>query len=234
MQQVEVRIATLARVFADPSRVKILNLLMRERKGFGTMDICTRLGIPQPRVSSHLSILLKHGLVSVSVTGRQRIYSLASSNVSSAINQLASLSSNEKIIRSASQEAVKDMEEDSEIRQCRSCYDHLAGVAGVNMLDEMLRLHLLSEDQKTPNGKTLYQLTNLGAKKLEERGVDVKNAKASKRMFAYACLDWTERRPHLGGSLGSEILCSLLSFGIVERKVGTRALNLKKPISEWI
>jgi DNA-binding transcriptional ArsR family regulator len=253
------RIAELAGTFSDATRVRILRLLMDEVGGATTMDICTRLGMLQPRVSSHLSVLLKDGVVSVSEQGRQRTYSVSASKkraVDSILGNFATLGgasdddddeeeeeeeeeggTTARLL--ASSGAIRAVRTNSDIRQCRSCYDHLAGVAGVDLLDAMLRSGWLRENEgrveKRRNaGKTLYTLTDSGLRSLGERSVDVEGAQSSNRVFAYGCLDWTERRPHLGGSLGKAILDSALSGGVVERKNGTRALKIVKPISAWI
>jgi DNA-binding transcriptional ArsR family regulator len=224
------QIARLAGIFSDPTRVKLLILLMEAREGMTTMDLSTRLGVLQPRVSSHLSILLKHDAVLVTERGRQRIYKV-SPKVASLVKDLSVMSGSGKILPSSN--AIKEVKNNSAIRQCRSCYDHLAGVAGVELLEDILCLGWLTKTGQSAN-KVSYRLTRTGIKSLEERGVDLVGAQKSNRTFAYGCLDWTEREPHLGGSLGSAVLNSMLSTGIVERKTGTRALKLVKPISSWL
>lgn len=230
-------IAEFARSFSDATRVKILLLLAGKKRGMTTMDICTRLGLPEPRVSSHLSVLLKSGVVSVDERGRQRVYTLSSYEVSSLVNDLASLSvtgGREGLQRQA--RPVKVVRADSPIRQCRSCYDHLAGATGVELLERMAGLGWLRRvPQRGEKGsKPVYQLTRVGQESLRKRGVDVERASRANRMFAFGCLDWTERRPHLGGALGAAILDSALARGIVERRPGTRALRLAEPITSWM
>lgn len=232
------RIAELAGVFSDPTRVKIVFLLGRESEGASTMDICTRLGLYQPRISSHLAILLKYKIVSVSERGRQRIYSV-NPKAYSFLRGLSDVTSDRVIKkRTASRGALKEVMANSEIRQCRSCYDHLAGVAGVELLQDMLKLGwLLEEDDegREKSSKILYKLTERGTSLLRERGVDIDRAtRSTSRKFAYGCLDWTERAPHLGGSLGKEVLDSIISNGFVARKKGTRALRIAKPVLSWI
>jgi DNA-binding transcriptional ArsR family regulator len=223
-------IAELARIFSDATRVRIAILLMQENLGMTTMDLCTRLGLLQPRVSSHLSILLKHQIVSVAEDGRQRIYTV-NPKVSSILKDLAAFSDGKQAL---SPQAIKEVKSNSEIRQCRTCYDHLAGVAGVELLQQMLHLGWLSKDLDRHKDKIHYRLTRFGEESLEERRVDLERAQKSMRIFAYGCLDWTEREPHLGGSLGNAVLNSLLSYGVIQRKSGTRALKLVRPISSWL
>jgi DNA-binding transcriptional ArsR family regulator len=226
-------IAELASIFSDPTRVGIVMLLMQENEGLSTLDICTRLDLPQPRVSSHLSLLLSHGAVSVSKRGRQRIYSLSSDRVAYVLEDLVTLFAPKKRTALVAANSARYPEAYSEIRQCRTCYDHLAGVAGVELLQQMLSAGWLAEESKKGT-KPTYRLTRLGTKSLSDRGVDLESALKSSRIFAYGCLDWTENQPHLGGSLGNAVLNSIFSRGFVQRKTGTRALKILKPFSSWI
>jgi DNA-binding transcriptional ArsR family regulator len=228
-------IAELAAIFSDSTRVRIVTLLMQESEGLSTSDICTRLGLPQPRVSSHLSMLLKGNAVSVSKSGRQRIYSLSSSKVASVLEDLAAfVSPKKRMALLATSGSTTIPAADSEIRHCRTCYDHLAGVMGVELLEELLQEGWLAKETQGRKSKPTYRLTRLGSDSLKARRVDVDSALNSNRMFAYGCLDWTENRPHLGGSLGNAILNSIFSNGLVQKKTGTRALTVLKPLSVWI
>ncbi len=128
------------------------------------------------------------------------------------------------------------MRRDSPLRQARTCYDHLAGVAGVAVMEAMLRqgwLEPSGEPIGPVKGRTRYQLTAQGGKALQSMGVDLFPKKGSKRMYAYGCVDWTERRFHLGGGLGAAILNSLIADGIVRREAGSRVATMLKPVSEW-
>jgi hypothetical protein len=79
-----------------------------------------------------------------------------------------------------------------------------------------------------------YELTRAGARALARRGVDVDGARASRRRFATACLDWTERRPHLGGALGAAVLGALCARGYVQRRPRGRDVKLTKPLARWL
>lgn len=229
------KIAALAGLFSDHTRISIMYLLS-EKHTATTMDIATSLGIPQPRVSTHLAVLLRYGLVTVVGRGRHRLYTLDSRKVDPIMRSLSTLASSEmKAVGLLSAGAAREVKSDTPIRRCRTCYDHLAGVVGINLLSEMIHLGWLYERRKkTKNGRLFYDLTQLGSKSLKDRKVDLESALRSKRTLAYGCLDWTERQPHLGGSLGSAVLSSILSYGIAERMSGTRALRLRKSISDWI
>ena len=130
-----------------------------------------------------------------------------------------------------SPQAARQVRRDSGLRRARTCYDHLAGVAGVSLLDEMLGRGWFREE-KTP--RTLYWLTGNGECALLRLGVDVPRAAAQRRPFAYGCLDWTERRYHLRGSLAAAILTALSKSGTVGRSAGTRTVALERPILDWL
>lgn len=230
-------IARLASALSDATRIKILMSLLETGNGMTTMDISTKLDVLQPRISSHLSILRKNKLVIASRSGRQQIYSVNSKwRVSSILRDLLGTLPNRNVGNSMpiSQDTVDDLMGSYSIRHCRTCYDHLAGVVAVKLLKEMIISGWLQKIPSRKNGKVQYALTRLGSDSLSERGVKVEKAVKSKRNFAFGCIDWTEREPHLGGSLGRAILDSLISNSIVERRSGTRALKVVKPISDWL
>ena len=137
----------------------------------------------------------------------------------------------QRMLATRSPQAAREVRRDSGLRRARTCYDHLAGVAGVSLLDEMLSRGWFREE-KGP--RTLYRLTGNGVRALLSLGVDVPGAAAQRRPFAYGCLDWTERRYHLRGSLSAAILTALSSSGTVGRKAGTRTVALERPILDWL
>ena len=139
-------------------------------------------------------------------------------------------------IRPPSAQAAREVRRNSPLRQARTCYDHLAGVAGVAVMDAMLRqgwLEPSSESTGPAKGRTHYQLTAQGGRALRSLGVDLLPKKGSQRMYAYGCVDWTERRFHLGGGLGAAILDSLIADGIVRREPGSRVATMLKPVAGW-
>jgi hypothetical protein len=127
--------------------------------------------------------------------------------------------------------AAREVRRNSAMRQARSCYDHLAGVAGVQLLEAMLRLDWLrAQGDRRPR----YRLTPQGAQALVARGVDIARVYGGRRAFAYGCLDWTERRPHLAGALGAAILTALEASGGVRRVAGSRTVVLLQPLTNWL
>jgi len=232
----ESAITEMAQVFSDPTRVRMLALLTkRGDSGATTLDISTTLDILQPRVSSHLAILRKSGMVTAAYSGRQRIYKVNSAKVDPILRVLSIGSGHLKRRKEFLKARKKESRVSPELRQCRSCYDHLAGIAGVQLLREMLRLGWLKESKMNEkSGRINYELTQSGLESFKARNVNAEKVINSSRSFAYGCTDWTEREPHLAGSLGAAMLASLFSNRTLERIHGTRALKMLRPISSWI
>jgi len=227
------KLAEIARLFSDETRLGI-TLLLQKKGEATTNDISTTLKISQPRVSSHLAILRKYQLVSVTKVGRQKVYSASAKKLAPFLESLSSFAGTTRKDNLMMRTRRNSNKPADLIRQCRSCYDHLAGVAGVELLDKMIDEDWLNVGASGTLERPTYALSPLGTKYLRQRGVNVDRAALSKRSFAYGCQDWTERRPHLGGALGKEILESLDNQSIVQHLPGTRALKVLKPISTWI
>jgi hypothetical protein len=107
------------------------------------------------------------------------------------------------------------------LRAARSCYDHIAGTLGVALHDRMLELNWLVVD---PSRERAYALTAQGQNGFGELGIDLTTERASRRRFAFACIDWSERRPHVGGAVGAMLLTSTLKCKWVTPDLNTRAL----------
>lgn len=136
-------------------------------------------------------------------------------------------------IAPCSPQAAREVRRNSPIRQARTCHDHLAGVAGISLMDAMLQRGWL-EAEGSAGARTCYRVTPTGEQALASRGVDLRQASQSRRMYAYGCVDWTERRFHLGGALGAGILDSLRIAGILHRENGGRVVTLHRPITCWL
>jgi DNA-binding transcriptional ArsR family regulator len=218
-----------ARALADETRLQILSLLC---EGDATVnDLAARLDLAQPRISTHLALLRRAALVSVRTVGRQRTYHVDAERIRELFAALGGSMTAIIALPPRSAQADRVVRRDMPIRQARTCYDHLAGVAGVQLLDALLeRGWLAVEDGEHPR----YRLTPEGAIALQTRGVNLDDARCARRMFAFGCLDWTERRPHLGGALGAAIIHALKDAGIVQREGTTRTMLLAKPLEEWL
>lgn len=134
-----------------------------------------------------------------------------------------------------SSQAEREVRRDTPLRQARTCYGHLAGVAGVAMMDQMISVGWLEEDSLPgPSNRVGYHLSPAGIRAMAERGVDVASAATSTGRFAFGCLDWTERRQHLGGALGRAVTAFLVEQGHVGRTAGARVVTLKDSPETWL
>ena len=134
-----------------------------------------------------------------------------------------------------SPQAEREVRRDTRLRQARTCYGHLAGVAGVALMEEMLGLDWLQETPEPVSGNRVgYSLTTKGHQEMEVLGVDISSAAASTGNFAFGCLDWTEQGLHLGGSLGRAVTPCLSEQGFVGRTSGTREVTLNGGPTIWL
>ena len=131
-----------------------------------------------------------------------------------------------------SAQAEREVRRDTPLRRARSCYGHLAGVEGVSLMEGLLERGWIedwSDDFHAP-----VRLTTDGIDAMTRMGIDVDGLGDKKRKFAFACLDWSERRFHLGGALGVEVLRSLENGGYAKRLPDTRRIDRLKPVGEWL
>jgi DNA-binding transcriptional ArsR family regulator len=209
-------IAAVAALLAEPARATMLDALMdggAQRAG----ELARRAGVAPSTASGHLARLLAGRLVVCEAEGRERRYRLASAAVAEALEALA------RVAPPVEVRSLRGADRSEAIRSARTCYDHLAGRLGVGLTEALVeRGSLLA-------GDAAYELTPAGEETLAELGVDVLAARAHRRSFARACLDWSERRPHLAGALGAALAEALLARGWLERRPSDRGLLVTRP-----
>lgn len=222
-------IIQISHIISDKKRLSIILFLLEKKASVN--EIVESLKIDQPRVSTHINLLFESNFVSVETVGRQRFYDIKNKswmkNLLSIMTQRNS-STNSVEFPKRSREAEKLVQQNSPIRQARTCYDHLAGVSGVHLLDILLNNNYL-EIKKIKN-RPDYVLTSKGKEFFTKLGIEFNEPLKKTRKFAYGCPDWTERRYHLGGYLGLQILDYLESEEIIKHDKKTRIVFLNKPI----
>jgi hypothetical protein len=159
--------------------------------------------------SAHLNRLSVEHLVRVAAQGKHRYYSLAGTGVAKALEGLSALAGGRRNTFTPNTP--------NRLRGARTCYDHIAGALGVALDDRFRALGWLTN---------AYALTADGTKAFEALGIDIEAARGLRRRFAYPCLDWSERRPHVGGALGAEILKVALKRRWVAQDLDSRALSV--------
>jgi DNA-binding transcriptional ArsR family regulator len=210
---VDAEVSRIAAAIGEPARTRMLYCLV-EGPARTSTELALVAGVSPPTASVHLSRLKKDNLVRVFVQGRHRYYSLASPAVARALEGLSVLAGAPRS-RFTPTTPVH-------LRAARSCYDHLAGNLAVSLHDHFVASRWLIAARPG----NAYDLTSEGARALTTAGVDVDAARALRRRFAFGCLDWSERRPHLGGALGAALLALALKKKWVAREFDSRALAI--------
>jgi DNA-binding transcriptional ArsR family regulator len=211
-------IADIASAIGEPARARMLSSLMDGRARTAT-ELAAIAGISASTASVHLQRLKSAHLVKMLAQGKCRYYSLHGADVAAALEGLS-------VIAGASHQPFFPRTP-GPLRFARTCYDHMAGATGVALHDRFTALHWIAPDAKRREGREdAYSLTNEGAAALVSLGIDIDATRNLRRRFAYACLDWSERRPHLGGALGAAVLDLALRKRWVTRQLDTRILTV--------
>lgn len=204
-------LARIAVTVGDPRRIQMLALLM-EGRALTAKELALGAGIEPATATSHLKRLQEDGLLEAAAQGRHKYFRFASDHVAQLV---------ESLMRVAPRKPVAPQPVQDPMRQARYCYDHLAGSLGTGLFTAMLRKGLLAD---APRDAKELQLTTRGAKALVTLGVDVDAARARRRLFACRCLDWSERRDHLGGALGAALAEVAQAERWIERRKHSRAV----------
>jgi DNA-binding transcriptional ArsR family regulator len=207
----------VAALLADPARAKILwSLIGCATRPAGELAYCANISAQS--ASGHLAKLVRGGLLAAEVQGRHRYFRIASAEVASVIEAIASLGVSSR--PRSPRPPLPSPQVPVQFLHCRTCYGHLAGETAVKVLEGMLKARWLEA-----NGRD-FAVTALGEKKLTALGVDLAEARRSRRTFARACVDLTERRAHLGGALGDALLQLYVSCGWVQRSRRSRVVSI--------
>jgi DNA-binding transcriptional ArsR family regulator len=206
----EIQFRNITALIGDPIRSIVLWTLLDGRAYTATeLAICADTS-PQ-NISMHLSKLVQAELLTVESQGRHRYYRFSRQEVAYAVEALANLIPPKNEVKVT----TTDM---SDVKYCRTCYDHLAGKVGVLITEKLILQKMMELQNKT------YGLTAKGNKFFKEFGIDTDGLKNKRRFFAKPCLDWSERKYHLSGSLGAALLDSMLHADWIRRKKNSRAI----------
>jgi DNA-binding transcriptional ArsR family regulator len=223
-QNLDAAVARLASTIGEEARTRMLFCLMDGRARTST-ELAMVAQVTPSTASAHLSRLNAEGLVKLAAQGRHRYYSLGGARVARALEGLSVLAGGRR------EDFVPSTP--GNLRTARSCYDHMAGTVAVLLHDRMKTLGwLVSAAKRQSVGvkrrQDEYELTAAGEAGLAACGVAVDQVRTQRRRFAYACLDWSERRPHLGGALGAALLELSLKRRWLSRELDSRALSVTK------
>lgn len=206
--------SSIAAAIGEPARARMLYCLADGRVRTST-ELAMLADVSPSTASVHLQRLVAKRLVKVCAQGKHRYYSLEGPNVAAALEALSVLAGGTR------DTLVPNTPEP--LRAARTCYDHIAGSLGVALHDRIRTMGWLAGDSSDANA---YELTARGATGLQGLGVDVHAARALRRRFAFACVDWSERRPHLGGAVGAALLKVALKRKWVTQELDSRILSV--------
>ncbi len=203
-------VAEVAALMGDPARANILAALMDGRALTAT-ELAYFAGVSPQTTSGHLAKLVEGRLLAVEAQGRHRYYRLASATVGQAVESLMELASE------GPPRYRPPARGDAAIRAARTCYDHLAGRLGVALTDALIARGQLAGS---------FELTPEGTAFLEELGLPVARLRVQRRALTRRCLDWSERRPHVGGALGAALAERCFELGWIARIRDSRAVQI--------
>ena len=207
------RIAEVAALVGDPARANILCALLGGRALTAT-ELAYAAGVTPQTTSGHLAKLAGARLLVPMKQGRHRYYRLAGPHVGQMLEGIM------KVAISGPPRFQPRTPADDKLRHARTCYDHIAGVLGVGLAER------LTECEHIVLGDEAGKVTPAGAEFFARLGVDLTAARSKRRLFCRPCLDWTERRPHIGGAVGAALANRCFELKWIERVRGTRALSI--------
>jgi len=206
-------IAEIASLLGETSRATMLASMMDGR--FHTASELAYMAAIKPQTASfHLAKLVDGKLIKVEKQGRHRYFQLAGEDIAQLLESFLAMSPPPEV------RSLKQSSQMKILQNARTCYDHLAGKLGVQLTESLLNKGYLELDQKQ------FVITAEGAQFFTDFGLDLDELTRKRRSFSHACLDWSERRYHLGGALGHGLLTQLLNLEWIMRVPSIRAIKI--------
>jgi DNA-binding transcriptional ArsR family regulator len=207
------QIAEVGALVGDPARANILCALLGGRALTAT-ELAFAAGVSPQTTSGHLGKLLGAQLLVLTKQGRHRYYRLAGPHVGQMLESIMN------VALTGPPRFQPKSKLDEDLRRARTCYDHIAGLLGVRLTER------LTEREFIILGDEAGEVTPAGADFLLRFGVDLSGAHAKRRVFCRPCVDWTERRPHIGGAVGAALAGRFFELKWIERARDCRALTI--------
>jgi DNA-binding transcriptional ArsR family regulator len=227
-------IAALAAVLAEPARASVL-LALADGRALPATTLAAEAGVAPSTASAHLARLVAAGLLEVRPQGRHRYFALAGPHVGELLEALSAV---------APPAPVRSLREGTRahaMRRARTCYDHLAGRAGVALFGALVEGGLVAggdgrhrhgrarQDRLSAPGRDVhYRLTAAGHRRLSDLGAELPDPGPAGELPVRYCVDWTEQAHHASGTVGRALTRRLLELDWVERLPRTRAVRLTR------
>ncbi|MFC0775786.1 ArsR/SmtB family transcription factor [Terrimonas alba] len=215
----------MASLIGDPTRATILWTLL-DGKAFTATELAITADTSAQNISMHLSKLVQAGLLSVENQGRHKYYKFSRKEIAYAIEAMANLIP--QPVTGKNNQFVNNL---SPVKYCRTCYDHLAGKVGVLLTDSLLKQKIIIDSNNT------FEITKKGEKWFSNLDIHIDDLKLQRRSFIRPCLDWSERRNHMAGSLAASLLDKMLSSDWVRKIKNSREIIItakgQKKLAEY-
>jgi DNA-binding transcriptional ArsR family regulator len=205
-------LARVAAALGDPTRVRMLQLLM-DGRALTAKELAYSAGVEPATASAHLRRLSAGALIRATSSGRHKYVRLASPHVARLLETMMVVAPRTTTAR----EAVTPVEP---IRAARFCYDHLAGRLGTRVTAALIARAIVR-----PRGNA-YVITPAGEAWFTALGIDVAAVRRTRRKLAYRCLDWSERTDHLAGALGAALADRFLALDWIRRERRSRVVSI--------
>ena len=205
-------IAYIAALIGDPARANILTALL-SGKALTATELAAEAGVTLQTASSHLSKLVAGDLLRVLKQGRHKYFSLTNDDVAHVLESIMGLAAGAGHLR------IRTGPKDMALRHARVCYSHLAGHMGIRLYDSLIASGYIYLDDEE------LKLTDDGIKLAQGFGIDIDELRTKPAPLCRQCLDWSERRSHLAGSLGRAFLSRFEALGWAKRDQKTRIVK---------
>ena len=226
-------IASIGALIADPGRARIL-LALGDGRALSASVLADEAGVAASTASAHLGKLVRGGMLRVERHGRHRYFRVSGPVVGELIEALARISPPAQV------RSLKQGSKAQAVRFARTCYDHLAGMLGTQLMEAMLENELLTggngvfdpdaarDDRLAAPGLDLdYRLTATGVRELESFGIDFEALPPRRPLIKY-CVDWSEQRHHLAGALGAALAARMIDLGWLRKADRSRAVHVSE------
>jgi DNA-binding transcriptional ArsR family regulator len=208
---VDEKFVAVTQLICEQARAKMLWSLL-DGRAYTASELAISADVSITSASNHLAKLLEADIIKVEAQGRHRYFSFSRPEVAYAVESLANLADNN------SRSIVKKINEPKSLKYCRTCYDHLAGFAGVTITEALEKKGFIAKDG------VIYTVTRKGWNWFAALGIEREEVQNKRRPVARQCLDWSERRPHLAGQLGAIWLEKMLEKNWVRKVKFSREL----------
>ncbi len=205
-------IAKIGALLGDNTRARMLSTLMHG-KALTASELAREAGVTAQTATSHLAKMEAGGLLALRKQGRHKYFALANDDVAALLETLMGLSAGVEPMRTTTGPR------DSAMRNARVCYNHLAGNKGIQLHDALITKRYLKHNDAE------LVLTRKGSHFMQEFGIDLDSLQASRTPMCRSCLDWSERRSHLAGSLGRALMAKFEQLRWVKRDGNSRVIK---------